>query len=308
MLDNKILLENIKKLCDSKGIKITNLEKELGFGGGIISRWGNNADPSLSKIIDIADYFHVTLDEVVGRNQIPDENYNFINLIIEQTKKRELLWNQYFGQPYQGERCNIPEEINFIIPNFNKYPNYQRRVEKIYSKCDNGYFILSCYFILQNDIIDKYELFFYIQPEGKKEGILQKCNQEQLFNLFKIIDCSMNGESLQMLTDDFKAKYMQKHFINNYQESLNKVIQTKTQMDLLERDPNTICYLAQIDSPEIRQLIEVYTDPKMSEAIHNTQRIIHYLSQIKNIQKQNNSSKAKTFNEILSENNEDVTE
>lgn len=302
-MDNELLVKTIRTLCKDNNISVSQLESDLNFGAGLVSRW-TKSSPSLDKIIDIADYFHVTLDEVVGRNQTPvDENYEFINLIIEQTKNGQLQWYNYINQPYQGDRCDIPEEINYVIPNFNKYPQYQRRIEKFFTKSPMGYMMLSCYLILENDIIDRYELFFYVQPKTEEQGIIQKCNQEQLLTLFKIIDISINGDSSEMIADNFKTIYMQEHFVRNYQASLDKINNTKTYMDALESDPDIPTYLAQLDSPEIAQLIKIYTDPKMVEALENTSRIIQLLNQIKGIQKLNNPQKAKTFNEILEDNN-----
>ena len=111
MLNNKELFNNIKTLCDEKGIKITNLEKELGFGGGIISRWGNNADPSLSKIVDIADYFNVTIDELIGRNSNKQHNQyqyhdNFIPASATQPTGLFLYLSVrllYFLHPFLGK-------------------------------------------------------------------------------------------------------------------------------------------------------------------------------------------------------------
>lgn len=307
-MDNELLVKTIRTLCKDNNISVSQLESDLSFGAGLISRW-TKSSPSLDKIIDIADYFHVTLDEVVGRNKkLVDENYEFINLIIEQTKNGQLQWDDYFNQPYQGDRCDIPEEINYVIPNFNKYPNYQRRIEKFFTKSPMGYMMLSCYLILENDIIDRYELFFYVQPKTEEQGIIQKCNQEQLLNLFKIIDATINGTSPEIIANDFKSLYMKKYFINNYQESLNKVIQTKVQMDDIESDPTIVHYLAQLDTPELQQLLTIYTDPKMLEALNNTHRIIQFLNKVKFIQSQQKSSKAKTFNEILTENNENTAE
>lgn len=53
--------DTIKKLCDEKGIKVTALEKQLGFGRGSIGKM-RNTSPSADRLQAIADYFGVTLD------------------------------------------------------------------------------------------------------------------------------------------------------------------------------------------------------------------------------------------------------
>jgi len=53
-------------------IKSETLSKTLGFGVHMISLYAaGKCEPTLSKLIKIADYFNVSLDWLVGR-----ENYN----------------------------------------------------------------------------------------------------------------------------------------------------------------------------------------------------------------------------------------
>ncbi len=61
------LVENIKVLCTKKGISIPKLEKTLSLSNGSIYNW-NKSFPSIDKVIKVADYFEVSLDELVGRN------------------------------------------------------------------------------------------------------------------------------------------------------------------------------------------------------------------------------------------------
>ncbi len=61
------LVENIKVLCTKKGISIPKLEKILSLSNGSIYNW-NKSFPSIDKVIKVADYFEVSLDELVGRN------------------------------------------------------------------------------------------------------------------------------------------------------------------------------------------------------------------------------------------------
>lgn len=58
------LVENIQSLCETRGISIPKLEKELGFGRGSIYKWDKNS-PSIDKVQKVADYFRVPLDRVI---------------------------------------------------------------------------------------------------------------------------------------------------------------------------------------------------------------------------------------------------
>lgn len=56
------LFSRIISLCDKCGINQSDLEKELGFGKGTISKWKSNPNPSAEKLLLVADYFNVSTD------------------------------------------------------------------------------------------------------------------------------------------------------------------------------------------------------------------------------------------------------
>ena len=59
-----MLLKKIKKLCDEKGINISTLERSLGFGNATIRGWATSS-PTVEKLKKVADYFGVTVDELL---------------------------------------------------------------------------------------------------------------------------------------------------------------------------------------------------------------------------------------------------
>lgn len=62
------IVNKIKDLCSSKGTTMTALERELEFGKGIIRRW-DEASPNSDKLQKVADYFHVSTDYLLGREE-----------------------------------------------------------------------------------------------------------------------------------------------------------------------------------------------------------------------------------------------
>lgn len=58
------MLEQIKRLCTKKGITIFRLERDLGFGNGTVRGWAT-ANPQSDKLKRVADYFGVTVDELL---------------------------------------------------------------------------------------------------------------------------------------------------------------------------------------------------------------------------------------------------
>ena len=63
---NEVLFDNIKSLCDKKGVSISKLEKECGFGQGTIYKW-QKVSPSLGNLQKVADYFKTTIDKLVKK-------------------------------------------------------------------------------------------------------------------------------------------------------------------------------------------------------------------------------------------------
>lgn len=60
------LLDRLKNLCVKNSITLSALEKKLNFGNGTLSRW-NTSSPSVDKMERVANYFHVSIDYLVGR-------------------------------------------------------------------------------------------------------------------------------------------------------------------------------------------------------------------------------------------------
>lgn len=58
------MLNEIKRLCKSNHASVCKLERETGLSQGSISRWDVNI-PSVDKVKKVADYFGVTVDELL---------------------------------------------------------------------------------------------------------------------------------------------------------------------------------------------------------------------------------------------------
>jgi hypothetical protein len=65
-----MLLENVKSLCKSRGTSIWKLERKLAIGNGCIVRWANGL-PNSDNLIKVADYFGVSIDYLLGRDENP---------------------------------------------------------------------------------------------------------------------------------------------------------------------------------------------------------------------------------------------
>lgn len=65
--------ENIRRLRMANGITQEQFGYELGVSAQAVSRWENSATyPDITMLPMIADFFNVTLDELMGRGREPD--------------------------------------------------------------------------------------------------------------------------------------------------------------------------------------------------------------------------------------------
>lgn len=68
-----MLFNEIKRLCEEKGISIYRLEKEAGLSKGAISKWCDS-DPAASKLCTVARILGTTseqlLKDVLNREEV----------------------------------------------------------------------------------------------------------------------------------------------------------------------------------------------------------------------------------------------
>ena len=220
-MDNELIVSSIKQLCKSNNITVTQLEKEVRMSQGLISKWKDKT-PSLDKIIDIADYFHIPLDEVVGRDI--NTNDDFFNLLIELTQDKKILWETpselAISQGIFSTAAKIPE-INMS----NTY-DMKFHSQSIYICVFNDGFITIYSFYKNNKILNPIKLKLFIQPYYDSELIQQEYTHNELLYLWvKILN------NLKNVPDEVKAQNFKNDFIKKYQESKKDKMLTVQEID-----------------------------------------------------------------------------
>ncbi len=82
--------ETIKKMCKSKGVTVTGLEKELGFARGSLCKININK-PSMEKVQKLADYFSVSVEYLMaGDNDQPIQKQNILTPKDERDISKDL--------------------------------------------------------------------------------------------------------------------------------------------------------------------------------------------------------------------------
>lgn len=59
-----VVFRNVIRLCEKTGTSVYALEKALGFSKASIPKW-ENSDPGTARVKAVADYFGVTVDELL---------------------------------------------------------------------------------------------------------------------------------------------------------------------------------------------------------------------------------------------------
>lgn len=60
------LLAHIRKVCAERGTTIAKVEKAIGFNK-VIYNW-DKYTPSVDKVATVADFFGISIDELIGRS------------------------------------------------------------------------------------------------------------------------------------------------------------------------------------------------------------------------------------------------
>lgn len=208
-MEKEKLLESIRNLCKKNNISITKLEEELKFSQGLISRWKDKI-PNLERIIDIADYFNISVDEVIGRNQYTINN-DFLKVLYQKTINKEIIWNTY-------NRVHAESGIKQYSQNFDTDLIYN---EDEYEDCIQYNQQMSYYFEYKGGYISVYALYesfnidtpreikMFIQPDIRAELIPQDFSMEQLYPLWlKILISLEEGAPDKIRAEDLKQQFI----------------------------------------------------------------------------------------------------
>ena len=104
----------IKNRCSKRGISLPKLEEQLGFGAGTISKW-DKSTPSLDKIIKVADFFNVYIDDLIGRKLSDNQYFNARDERDIQKSLTRTLETLNSGEALMFDGEPISEETNELL-------------------------------------------------------------------------------------------------------------------------------------------------------------------------------------------------
>ncbi len=273
-MDNNTIVDSIKKLCKDKNIAVSQLEKEIGLSQGLVSKWMNTT-PSLDKIVDIADYFHVSLDEVVGYNQ--NINDEFLNKLYQQTEKKIIYWKLV-----TNDTTTEYPSIKLFDVGADEYQLYDEDEygQTHYVTKYNGGYIIMYSFYKYGSLLSPTDVRLFIQPTRESYLVEQNYPENVLKRLWVKILNSLGDDA----PDEVKAEDLKNSFINNkptktldsYSDEQLKQI-TK---NMIEMEPQLPKLFNAINDPKFMKLFNMIQYPNLQQNIELAKKLSSYYAMI----------------------------
>lgn len=264
-MDNELLVKSIRTLCKKNNISISQLENELNFGAGLISRWIKSS-PSIDKIVNIADYFNTSIDETIGRTINAKQNgeQKFIDKLYNETINNSIVW--------VDQTDLVPKLID---SDTNIEDDGYEYFELYTTQYNQGTIYLYTQYDKEKGIINDIDIQLYIQPDKTSELVIQEYDDTKLYDLWHYIQIKFYGK-----LDETKAEEFKNDFINNKSK---KTIESFTDEQLLqitqnmiEMEPDLTLVFEKLNDPEFSKFLTTLESPKIQERIKIAQRLKPY--------------------------------
>lgn len=210
-MNNELLVKSIKNICQINNISVSQLENTLGFSPSLISRW-NKTSPSLDKIVDIADYFHVSLDEVVGRCNENVINDDFLRILYNKTTNKEIKWNIFDKSEEESGLKQYSDDFEYNTfltkDDYKDFCDTHKQVSYYFEYC-HGY--ISIYAMYEYyEITAPLDIKLFIQPDIQAELIPQQYDRTELLPLWvKVLTSLEDYAPDEIKAEDLKLQFIQ---------------------------------------------------------------------------------------------------
>lgn len=273
-MNNEKMIESIRTLCKSKNITPTKLEEELGFSQGLISRWKDKT-PNLDRIIDIANYFHVSLDEVVGYNQ--NINDEFLNKLYHQTEEKLISWKLVTNDS-TTEYPNI-KLFDVGADEYQLYDEEEYGQKHYVAKYNCGYIIMYSFY-KYDFLLKPVSVRMFIQPTQESYLVEQHYPENTLTKLWiKILNSLGNDAPDEVKAEDLKNSFIKdksKKTLDSYSEDqLKQIIKS-----MIEMEPQLPKLFEVINNPEFIRFFNMMQYPNLQQNIELAQKLSPYYEMI----------------------------
>lgn len=150
--NGEALVERIRRICKSKGVSIAQMEKDLKWSQGLISRW-TKSSPSVGKILDVVTYLGSSFEELFGEIELKEvthhEEKTFSEKLYEVTQSGGFEWRMW-DEEFEHE------EIKALLDG-----GQENRV--YYTPYENSFFLL----LVNREDIQKLQIGVLSSEKGK---------------------------------------------------------------------------------------------------------------------------------------------
>lgn len=209
------LVESIRRICREKGVSIMQMESDLGFSAGLISRWNKTKTcPSFDKIVDIMDYLEITYDELMDhadsfhgeKQEKPSDNEDEDKLIKELEMKSisgDFVWEKAAG--------DMPFKVVAETVFQNMFSYDMHRI--YYAAYGKGWILFSVQY--SEETTDVSTSAYMITAESNYTVRLNSSGEGRM-RLLKVIDEEIFNRINQDQLDKMKADIMGEEFQSRY--------------------------------------------------------------------------------------------
>lgn len=172
-MDNQKFVANVRAICKAKGLSVSQVESNLNWSAGLISRW-NKACPSIEKVAELIEYLEVPFEELLGDSQSVGHagTTQVVEKLVAQTRKGAADWHPC------KENVNAAELVTMLdkdgtSPELSYFYPYHK-----------GYFLL----VLAENENPPLSLRLYLAPDKNTIPCLESDNSEDLAPLLRAAD------------------------------------------------------------------------------------------------------------------------
>lgn len=205
-MNRNIIIQNIKYLCASKGIPISQLEKEISVSPGFLTRMSTSY-PSIEKIVAVAKYFKISIDTLLGLNNnisFPIAN-SFIEKLIEDTAKRKIRWDSFEFKDIRLKSDKIPRSLLDFNPVEYLITGKEVENEILFAYFRGGYLQLAHLEYLNDKQINK----LYIKADEMSELVqIDNISDDDVSRLYYDAVVSYEVDKSYVKARDFMDNYV----------------------------------------------------------------------------------------------------
>lgn len=120
------VFDRIKNLADSRGKSIVDVEADLGLSKNYLYKWKKSA-PNSTKLIEVADYFNVSTDYLLGRKENESSTENQENKDLKKFLEDNLDNGMTFGDGEVTEEDREKLEIALTQIFYRYHDKFKKR-------------------------------------------------------------------------------------------------------------------------------------------------------------------------------------